>query len=180
MSPSQQKLGSKSTPKRLARGFVKTGGILQNRVRKASEKRGFVETRILTNWAELVGEATAAIARPVKVGYGRQGFGATLTLLTNGANAPMLQAELPKIRERVNSCYGHAAISRIRLTQTAEIGFSEDQAKFEPKPKENTPSVDPKKRTEMTESVAIIEDDNLRSALAALGQNILTQKTKPT
>ena len=78
------------------------------------------------------------MSRPVKVSYAKGGFGATLTLLTTGAYAPMLQAELPKIRNRVNAVYGHNAISHIRITQTAPMGFSEGRAVFEaPKTKPN-------------------------------------------
>jgi hypothetical protein len=161
-----------SAPKRMAKGFVQTGGILHQRIRKATEKRGFVETRLLTHWAEFVGESTAAVARPVKVGYGRQGFGATLTILCNGANAPMVQAELPKIKERVNACYGYAAISHIRITQTAASGFADAPATF--KPAEKQPP-DPQKSAVMNDYVASVESEPLREALAALGQNILSR-----
>lgn len=159
----------------MARGFVQTGGILQQRIRKATEKRGFAETRLLTHWNEVVGPETASISRPVKIGYGRGGLGATLTLLTNGANAPMLQAELPKIKNRVNACYGYAAISSIRLTQTAETGFSEEQAPFQPQKQDAKRPLDPEKAKALDGSVSEVKSDSLRSALAALGQNILTR-----
>jgi hypothetical protein len=175
MAVRKTKTAKTNAPKRMTRGFVQTGGILHQRIRKATEKRGFVETRLLTHWAEFVGDATAAIARPVKVGYGRQGLGATLTLLTNGANAPMLQAELPKIRERVNACYGYAAISQIRLTQTSAIGFAEQQGSFSGAPKPTVSQPSPEQSAALNEQVANVESDELRTALAALGQNILTR-----
>ena len=163
---------------RRGRGFVQTGGVLQARIRKATEKRGFVETRLLTHWREIVGEATAAIARPIKVGYGRQGFGATLTLLTNGANAPVLQAESARIRERVNACYGYAAISTIRITQTAETGFAEAQAAFgAPQPRLDTaPQPDVKEVAHLRRTVSVVQSDALRAALETLGQNILNHQ----
>lgn len=162
--------------KRFARGFVQTGGILNLHIRKATEKRGFLETRLLTQWAEIAGASTAATCRPVKVSYGRDGFGATLTLLTNGANAPLLQAQLPKIRERVNACYGYAAISRIRLTQTAETGFAEAQAAFTSRPTTGTAKPRIEKLPEpVQKSVSAISSDPLRSALEVLGKNILSR-----
>ena len=166
--------------KRIARGFVQTGGILNQRIRKATEKRGFLETRLLTQWAEIAGAATASTCRPVKVSYGREGFGATLTLLTNGANAPLLQAQLPKICERVNACYGYAAISRIRLTQTAETGFAEAQASFS---RTNAPIKDRLPRdvalsAPVSRSVAAVSSEPLRSALETLGRNILSRNPK--
>ncbi|NNK78783.1 MAG: DUF721 domain-containing protein, partial [Litoreibacter sp.] len=91
---------AQSAPRR-SRGFAAMSGLIQRDVRKAGEKRGFAVMRLLTHWSEIVGEDLAGIAQPVKVGYGREGFGATLTVLTNGPNAPILQTQLPKIRERV-------------------------------------------------------------------------------
>ncbi|MFQ5439235.1 MAG: DUF721 domain-containing protein [Paracoccaceae bacterium] len=168
----------KTSPRRrIARGFVQTGGLIGKRVSKAAEKRGFAETRLLTHWAEVAGPATAAISRPVKVGYGREGFGATLTLLTNGANAPMLQAELPKIRERVNSCYGYAAISRIRLTQTSESGFGEKQADYDA-PAKAMP--DPERLAQLDAHLSDVSNEGLRSALETLGHNILSRKIMKT
>jgi len=159
--------------RRRARGFVQTSGILHGKIRKATEKRGFVETRLLTHWAEIVGQAMAAITKPVKVGYSQQGMGATLTVLTNGANAPMVQAELPKLKDRVNACYGNGAIARIRITQTAATGFAEMQKPFEAKVEK--PKVSPIQKQQVAQSVDGLKDDTLRQALETLGQNIITR-----
>lgn len=161
-------------PKRLSRGFAQTGGILSKQIRKASETRGFSETRLLTHWAEIAGPSVAKIARPVKVGYTRQGMGATLTLLTTGANAPMVQMQLPQIKERVNATYGYAAISRIHVTQTAPTGFAEGQVSFDhDKPKKRT--LAPQEKAQVQSTVSDVSDDRLKAALATLGENILTK-----
>ena len=68
---------------------------------------------MLTAWAEIAGEDIAAITRPVKIGYGREGMGATLTLLVAPAHAPMVQMDLPRLKDRVNAAYGYNAIARI-------------------------------------------------------------------
>ncbi len=122
-------------PQRRMRGFEAASGLLQSRIREAGEKRGFAVTRLLTQWTEVAGEDMARITRPVKIGYGREGMGATLTLLVSPAHAPMVQMGLPRLKERVNAAYGYAAISRISLTQTAATGFAEGQAMFTPAPK---------------------------------------------
>ncbi|MCP5086771.1 MAG: DUF721 domain-containing protein [Rhodobacteraceae bacterium] len=160
-----------SVPKRSRRGFVQTGGILGAQIRQATEKRGFAETRLLTHWTETVGEAVAKIAQPIKVNYSRQGLGATLTVVCSGANAPMLQMQLPKIIERVNACYGYSAISRIHITQTAPTGFAEPASDFEAKP--NEPTISPQAKQQIETSVEDVSDDSLRKALADLGENIL-------
>ncbi|MDX1780674.1 MAG: DUF721 domain-containing protein [Thalassovita sp.] len=161
------------------KGFARTASLLQPQIRKAGESRGFAVTRLLTHWPEIAGQDLAAIARPVEVKYGRQGFGATLTVLTTGAQAPMVEMQKEQLREKVNGVYGYNAISRIRITQTAPTGFAEGQADFSyatkapPKPAAPDPAI----RREASEIAAGAEDAALRTALEALARNVLS-KTK--
>lgn len=164
-----------SPHKRRMRGFEPTGSLVREPVRKAGETRGFTVARLLTHWPEVVGEEIAAHTRPVKVGYGKGGLGATLTLLTIGPLAPVVQMQLDHIRERVNACYGYNAISRILLTQTAPIGFAEGQAAFGPAPKPEPPAPDPVAVRRAEAAVSAVSDPNLRAALAMLGQNVLSR-----
>ena len=164
-------MSSPKTQHRRKRGFQRAATLMQTDIRRAGESRGFAVARLLTHWAEIVGEDTARIARPVKVSYAQGGFGATLTVLTTGAHAPMLQAELPRIRERVNACYGYNAIARVRITQTAPTGFGEAQAPFPPAPRAPDPAVTADARA----AAAPVQDDGLRAALEALAQNVLSR-----
>lgn len=159
---------------RRRRGFERTVDLLQTQIRKVGEKRGFAVTRLLTHWPEIVGEEIARIARPVDVKYGRDGFGATLTVLTTGAQAPLLEMQKEALRVKVNACYGYSAISRIRITQTAPSGFAEGQAAFEPKPPQK-PAPDPKVQAEAAQLSADVQDPTLRAALEALGRNVLSR-----
>ncbi len=156
------------------RGFARAAGLMQTRIRKASEQRGFAITRLLTHWAEVVGEATANIATPVNVSYGKGGIGATLTLLTTGAQAPMLEMQKEQIREKVNACYGYRAISRIRITQTAPTGFADGRVAFAPAPK-TAKRPDPAVTSAAEHLSAKIDSSELRAALTALGTNVLTK-----
>ncbi len=160
---------------RRMRGFERASGLLQARIRAAGETRGFAVARLLTHWPEIVGEELAAMARPVKITYGRGSFGATLTLLTTGAHAPLLQAALPQIREKVNACYGYNAISRIRITQTAPVGFAEGRATFAHAPEKSAPRPDPALTEKARAATSGVQDEKLRAALAALGENILSR-----
>jgi hypothetical protein len=160
------------------KGFTRTSVLLTERIRSASETRGFAQSRLLTRWVEVAGEAIAAVARPVEVSYGR-GMGATLTLLTTGANAPVLEMEKEKLRARVNAVYGYNAISRIRITQTAPTGFAEGQVAFEHRrPDQTARPPDPAIARKAQDAVGPIEDEGLRRALSRLGQNILTRTTR--
>lgn len=152
-------------------------GFIDGQIRKAGEQRGFAVMRLLTHWSEIVGEDTARMAKPVDVGYGREGFGATLTVLCSGSTAPLVQQMLPQIREKVNACYGYSAISRVRITQTAPVGFSEGQRTFQPAPAEKPPP--PAHVVSASKELANnVESDGLRRALEKLGQNVLAKHAK--
>ena len=161
--------------KRRKRGFERAGALASGRIRTASETRGFAVSRLLTHWAEVVGPEIARVARPVEVNYGR-GFGATLTLLTTGAEAPMLEMQKDTIRERVNACYGYAAIQKVRITQTAATGFSEGRAVFDAAPKQ-TP-VERPVEPEAAKAARSVGDDDLRAALERLGTNVLSHSKR--
>jgi hypothetical protein len=157
---------SPATPERRMRGFEAASGLLQQRIRAAGESRGFAVTRLLTQWADIAGDGLARITRPVKIGYGRDGMGATLTLLVAPAHAPMVQMDLPRLKDRVNAAYGYNAIARISLTQTAATGFAEGQAQFAPAPKQ----------PRIPDPAIVAQAHAVRAALEALAQNILTRR----
>lgn len=160
------------------KGFKRTSTLLTKGIRKVAETRGFAVSRLLTHWDEIAGPQLAAIARPVDVSYGRGGMGATLTVLTTGPQAPMLQMEKERLRERVNAAYGYNAISRIRITQTAATGFAEAQAHFAgaPKRKPEAPRApDPATRQAASAMAEPVQDDGLRQALELLGRNVLSR-----
>ena len=100
------------------KGFLQAGSLLEVGLRQSMAKRGFGESRVLTHWAEIVGADIARIAEPLKLNYPKDGFGADLVVLCVGANAPLVQMQIPEIIERVNSCYGYRAITRVKVTQT--------------------------------------------------------------
>ena len=157
------------------RGFEPAFGLMAREVRQAGEARGFAVAKLLTHWEEVAGKDLAAVTRPVKVGYGREGLGATLTLLVRGAAAPVVEMQKEALRARVNAVYGYNAIARILLTQPAATGFAEGQAQFTPAPKVPPPP-DPALEAEARAKAEGVADEGLRAALERLGQNILTRR----
>lgn len=156
-------------------GFKRTVSLLSDKIRQVGESRGFAVSRLLTHWSEIAGPDIAAIARPVTVGYARGGLGATLTILTTGAQAPMLEMQKEQLRQKVNAVYGYNAISRVRITQTAPTGFAEGQALFEPRKPTAKPQPDHQIRTKAAAAASPIKNDDLREALEHLGRNILSK-----
>lgn len=157
-------------------GFKRTASLLEGRIRRAGETRGFAVTRLLTHWDEIAGPDLAALARPVEVKYGRQNFGATLTLLTDGARAPLVEMQKEQLRQKVNAAYGYNAIARIRITQTASTGFAEGQVAFTRPPEPEPKAPDPVVVTAARQTAGGVADAGLRAALEALGQNVLSRR----
>lgn len=159
-------------------GFTRAAGLMQSGIRAASQSRGFAVSRLLTHWNEVVGEQIASVSRPVEVTFGRQGIGATLHLLTTGAQAPMLEMQKEKIVEKVNACYGYRAVHRVRITQTAPTGFAEGQAVFSPAPRRPAPQPDPEIGAAARDLASGVDSDDLRKALEALGTNVLAKRKR--
>lgn len=165
----------KFAAKRRGYGFAHAGGILGKRIRETSGARGFAETRLLTQWPEIVGQAIAGIARPVKVSYARKGMGARLTLLAVGASAPEIQMQIPRIKERVNACYGYNAVSDIHITQTSQTGFAEAQTAFSHDIPEPERKLSTAQTSQLESQISSVGDEKLRALLGQLGRKIMTE-----
>ncbi|MEM9793484.1 MAG: DciA family protein [Pseudomonadota bacterium] len=154
--------------------FVRAGDFISKSIRSAGEKRGFAQSRLLTQWTEICGPELAAIALPLRVSYSGQGLGGTLVLSCEGARAPEVQMQADVIRTRVNACYGYNAIRRISLTQTDSAGFAEAQKRLAPPPAQPEPVV-PEVSKVAARQTADVASEELRLALGRLGTNILSR-----
>jgi len=159
-----------SQKKQTYRKFAQVGALLKKPVSEGFSSRGFAQSKLLTKWPEIAGSAIASIARPVKVTYPKQGLGATLTLLTNGANAPIVQMQIPEILKRVNSVYGYRAIHDIRITQSSRYGLAESKSEFQHKPP--TKALPKESQEALDALVRDVKDDSLKTALTALGKSL--------
>ena len=157
--------------------FKPASDLLRARIRELGEARGFSATRLLTHWSEIVGESVAAIAKPLEIRHprprpGHPPEGATLTVLALGAAALRLEMEKERIRERVNACYGYAAIAKLRIRQAGPESFALEggataRKAGKPEPQDLRALAEP-----LAEGVSNTE---LRLALAALAANVLSK-----
>jgi len=89
------------------------------------QKKAGLNVRLIRNWAEIVGQAVAAAAVPVKISWPRQadkaGSGnyaaAVLVIACFGYEAVKLQHETSEIIARINRFFGYRAIGKIRIEQ---------------------------------------------------------------
>jgi hypothetical protein len=160
-------------------GFARTSKLLEGWIRQTTESRGFSQSRVLTHWEEIAGSDMAAISRPTEISYGKGGFGATLVLLTTGANAPIVEMQREQIRARINAVYGYNAITRIRVTQTAVSGFSDGKVDFQHRRKDTGPrQPSPQAQAQAREVAEGVGDEGLRLALERLAANVITKSRK--
>jgi hypothetical protein len=115
------------------------------------------------------------MARPVKVTFANKSLGGTLVILSNGAQAPMVQMQIPIMLDRVNTAYGYKAISKIRVTQTSATGFEEPKTTFTHAKPQTQSEPRPEQTEELIKAVAPVMDEGLKAALESLGKNILTR-----
>ncbi len=84
----------------------------------AFRRFGFVQSSVVSRWREIVGDRYAAVSAPESIRFppGRRSSG-VLTLVVEGAHAPMLQHVAPAIVERVNRFFGYPAVARVAFRQ---------------------------------------------------------------
>ena len=86
----------------------------------AFRRFGFVQSSIVSRWREIVGERYAGVSAPESIRFppGKRSEG-VLTLVVEGAHAPLMQHVAPVIVERVNRFFGYSAVARVAFRQGA-------------------------------------------------------------
>src|SRR6188768_4038496 len=85
-------------------GRARSAGELVGEIGGVAFRRfGFVQSAIVSRWSEIVGERYAKVSSPESIRFpmGKKS-GGVLTLLVQGAHAPLMQHLAPVIVERVN------------------------------------------------------------------------------
>ena len=132
---------------------------------------GFVQSSIVSRWPEIVGERYARVSSPESIRFptGRKSAG-VLTLLVDGAHAPLIQHLTPIIVDRVNRFFGYAAINR--------IVFRQGKPPAAP-PRPERPQLRPVPK-ELGEGLREIADPELRACLESLAAQIAASTGPPS
>jgi len=136
----------------------------------AFRRFGFVQGAVVSRWKEIVGERYAKVSVPESIRFptGRKS-GGVLTLLVDGAHAPLLQHIAPMVMERVNRFFGYEAVNRIVFRQ----GRLPAEA---PRPKRVEPKPVPR---ELGEGLREIADPELRACLESLAVRLASADGPP-
>jgi hypothetical protein len=150
----------------------RSAGDLVGEVGGQSFRRfGFVQSSIVSRWSDIVGERYAKVSSPESIRFpsGRKSGGA-LTLLVEGAHAPLIQHLAPIIMERVNRFFGYEAVNR--------VVFKQGRAPTQP-PRPKRPELRPVPK-ELGEGLREIADPELRACLESLASQIGASSGPPS
>lgn len=136
----------------------------------ACKKFGFVQASVVSRWHEIVGERYGKVSLPESIRFAAgKRAGGTLTLLVEGAHAPLIQHLGPMIIERVNRFFGYAAVAKVVFRQ----GRIPAPAPSRPRP---TAVTLPR---ELGEGLRAVADPELRACLEALAGHIAASTGPP-
>lgn len=164
MAKSKQGSGERSCRPRAA------GELIDNIGGVSFRRFGFVQSAIVSRWPEIVGDRYAKVSSPESIRFpnGKKS-GGSLTLLVDGAHAPLIQHLTPHIVERVNRFFGYAAIDRVNFRQGRPESAPKRvvRAALRPVPKE------------LGEGLREIADPELRACLESLAARIAESDGPP-
>ena len=151
-------------------GVRKAGDIVGNIGGVAFKKFGFVQGAIVHRWPEIVGEKYAASSLPEQIKFPRgTKSNGTLTLLVEGAQAPLYQHLAPMIIDKVNAFFGYPAVR--------DVVFRQGRLPLEAKrPDRPTLREVPK---ELGEGLREISDPELRACLESLASGLAGSNGPP-
>ncbi|WP_041392119.1 DUF721 domain-containing protein [Sphingobium sp. SYK-6] len=140
--------------------------------RAAFRKFGFIQSSIVTRWAEIVGQRYAELTSPESIRFptGRRS-GGTLQLVVASGHAPMVQHVVPEIIERVNRFFGYDAVSRVAMRQ-GQVVPSEPVRRPPPAMLRPIPQ-------ELGEGLREVSDPELRSVLESMARGLANAPRPP-
>jgi hypothetical protein len=131
--------------------------------RVAFRKFGFIQSAVLSRWSEIVGERYAGVSSPESIRFPRgERSNGVLSLVVQGAHAPMMQHIAPEIVDRVNRFFGYPAVARVAIRQGEVTRPAKPTA---PLPAAPIPA-------ELGDSLRAIVDPELRAVLEGLAAGV--------
>ena len=135
-------------------------------LRPVFKDKGLAGSRLLTEWASIIGHALASHTLPEKLAFppGKKS-GGVLTISVENGFATELQHMQPVILERLAGYFGYAAVNRIAISHT-----------WLPAEPVKTSALAPSKGPAINADItATVEDSELKAALVSLARTLSGQ-----
>ena len=144
---------------------------VQNVAQSIFVKRGFSNSKIITDWESIAGKVLAKHTIPDKITYPRNERGnGTLHIRTS---SPALALELQHLEvqliERINMHFGYRAVDKIKIVH----GSVQERKIKQPSIKRK---ITLEEQITLDESLRLIVDPELKQALHGLGREVKTTK----
>jgi hypothetical protein len=136
----------------------------------AFRRFGFIQSSVVSRWGEIVGDRYARVSSPESIRFpAGSKSGGVLTLLVEGAHAPVMQHLAPDIVERVNRFFGYPAVARVvfRQGRPAPVAKRPQRPQLRPVPKA------------LGEGLREIADPELRICLESLAASLSASTGAP-
>lgn len=160
-------------------------GLVDTLTKPLLDRHGFVHGAIATKWPDIVGDDMARHTQPEKIVFSKDGVsGGVLHLkCASGALATEIQHLEPQILERINTFFGYRAIVRLVLKQgplpqsRGKAGGKAQTGGATAEPPLSAADAKALAQT-LADTLAQVDDEELRAALAKLGEGVLKRKGK--
>lgn len=151
------------------RGPQTIGALIGSVIAPVCAKRGFATADLISAWSDIVGPRYATTTMPEKLTWPRRDQarapgGATLVIRVDSGMAIYLQHETAVLLDRINGFLGFGAVTQLKIVQ----GVVSQPAPRRAAP----PPLTKAEEAEVAATVAAIESDGLREALARLGRGV--------
>jgi hypothetical protein len=163
-----------SAPTKTFHGRKTLSGWISHPLKKIQRKRGFAESRLLTDWDMIVGKALAQHCAPQKLSFPKDQHGATLHIICTSGWATELQFQSEVICDKIATFFGYRAVGAIRIHQgplPSSCGkpkvLAQDLV---------TDSVQSLSGSQNDQLIKDVQDDELRNSLLRLGLSLEASK----
>jgi hypothetical protein len=142
--------------------------------RKPLGKRGFTEAALVADWVAIVGTMLGRNTLPLRISFPpKERSGGTLHIrVASGSIATQLQHQEPLVLQRINGHFGYGAVARLAITQGPLPRRKVNKA---PPP----PVLSVEAEADLQDKLAVVEDPDLRAALARLGRHLAADGRRP-
>ena len=147
---------------------------VDNVTKRVLGKRGFSNSRILTDWSLIVGDYLAAQCQPEGIRYRRgEKIGGILHINAYGVQAMELEYLKNQVIEQVNMHMGYAAVGDIKIIQSSAPPPTKTVQRRPIGTKNPPRPLSTAEQKSLSQTLADIEDDALKETLERLGKSVI-------
>lgn len=148
------------------------GSIFMPIMKDAFSSSDFVETDIMLNWVNIIGEEISSYCTPINIKYNPKSNQRVINVeVPIGGFALELQHKEQYILDKVNAFLGYKGVHKLNITQNINKVIKNKHTK-----KENTKNKLSFEDKEFIKELSNgIKDDKLKEILIKLGENVITE-----